>query len=448
MNRKYSDAERVVWLIDRVDCLNAGVVARINGRLDEQPVRIALNWLQKRHSMLRTRVDILGGRTPVAPAAEAIPPIQLRIEKRAANDQWETEANCELDQPMAGARGPLISIVLLQSDEVCDLIVTLHHVLGDTASVLYLMRDLLGLIVQVLKGSHVPSLQIYPERRAMDDLPVGNAKLMSSLMDTTAQLVTQVANTIQQREQKPAPKRTHARHALPKPSSPRYGDALHQSGCARMLHYVLSVDETNALARKCQAENTTQHGAICAAVLQTAGQHISTSAGRCGAAVPVSCLSSPRLHRALPARDAEEIGLFVPMVTSANYIGKHARFWDIARNTETTVQCALNQDDPLMAVPLPRELLQRVSEPYSGVVLVTNMGRLGYPNPYGSIMPLETRAAGAATSMADCFAVVTNPLPNRLLLSFFYPEGALSDDSVSLLGAAVIKNLRIAINAN
>jgi hypothetical protein len=299
-----------------------------------------------------------------------------------------------------------------------------------------------------LKGSHVPSLQIYPERRAMDDLPVGNAKLMSSLMDTTAQLVTQVANTIQQREQKPAPKRTHARHALPKPSSPRYGDALHQSGCARMLHYVLSVDETNALARKCQAENTTQHGAICAAVLQTAGQHISTSAGRCGAAVPVSCLSSPRLHRALPARDAEEIGLFVPMVTSANYIGKHARFWDIARNTETTVQCALNQDDPLMAVPLPRELLQRVSEPYSGVVLVTNMGRLGYPNPYGSIMPLETRAAGAATSMADCFAVVTNPLPNRLLLSFFYPEGALSDDSVSLLGAAVIKNLRIAINAN
>ena len=63
---------------------------------------------------------------------------------------------------MASARGPLVSVVLLQSDEVCDLIVTLHHVLGDTASVLYLMRDLLGLIAQVLKGNHVPSLQNLP----------------------------------------------------------------------------------------------------------------------------------------------------------------------------------------------------------------------------------------------------------------------------------------------
>ena len=448
MNRTYSDAEHVVWLIDRADCLNTGVVARINGRLDEHPVRVALNWLQKRHSILRTRVDVLGGRAPVAPDAETIPSIQLRVEQRVGNGQWETEARCELDQPMASTRGPLVSVVLLQSDEVCDLIVTLHHVLGDTASVLYLMRDLLGLITQVLKGNHVPSLQIYPERRAMDDLPLGNAKLMHSLINTTAQMVTQVSSTIQQREQKPAPKRAHARHILPKPSSPRHGNALHESGCARMLHYVLSAEETSALAHKCQDENTTLHGAICAAVLQTAGQHISVSAGAYGAAVPVSCLSSPRVHRALSARDVEEVGLFVPMVTAANYIGKRAPFWDIARNTETTVQSAIKQNDPLMAVPLPRDVLQRISEPYSGIVLVTNVGRLGCPNPYGAVMPLETRAAGIATSMADCFAVVTNPLPNRLLLSFFYPEPGLADDTVSLLGAAVVKNLRIAINAN
>jgi hypothetical protein len=448
MNRQYSDAEHIVWLIERIDCINTGAVARIKGRLEEHPVRVALNWLQKRHSMLRVRVDVLGGRAPVAPDAEAAPSIHLRVENRVGNDQWQAEARSELDQSLPPARGPLISVVLLQSEEACDLILTLHHVMGDTATVLYLMRDLLGLIAQVLKGSHVPSLQIYPERRAMDDLPLGKSRLMHSLMNSTAQMVTQVSNTIQQGEQKPASRRAHTRHMLPKPSSPRHGNALRQSGCARMLHYVLSIEETNALVEKCHDENTTLHGAICAAVLQTAGQHISTSIGQCGASVPVSCLSAPHLHRAFTAQNVEEVGLFVPMVTAANYIGKQAAFWDIARNTETTVQTALEQDDPLMAVPLPRELLQRISEPQSGVILVTNVGRLGLPNPYGAIMPLETRAVGVVTSMADCFGVVTNVLPNRLLLSFFYPEPGLAEESVSLMGAAVVKNLRAAINAN
>src|SRR5512133_2888769 len=146
MDRKYSDAERIVWLVERACCPNTGAVARISGTLEEHTLRVALNWLQKRHSMLRTRVDVLGGRAPVTPDAETIPPIQLRVEKRLGNEQWEVEAQCELDQPLPWNRGPLVRVVLLKSDDVCDLIVSLHHVLGDTASVLYLMRDLLGLI--------------------------------------------------------------------------------------------------------------------------------------------------------------------------------------------------------------------------------------------------------------------------------------------------------------
>ncbi len=448
MSRNYSDAESMVWLIDRQSSLNTGAVARIGGAVDERALRVALNWLQKRHAMLRTRVDVFGGRVPVTPDAEIIRPIQLRVEDRVGNEQWSEEARYELDQPLPWTRGPLINVVLLRSSDVSDLIVTLHHVYGDAASVLYLMRDLLGLLAQVLKGSHVPSLQIYPERRAMDDLPLNGAKLMESLMKSTAQVVTQVTLTIQGREQKSAPRHGKVTHILPKPSSPRRGDALHQTGHTRMLHYVLSPDETNALDARCRDENTTLHGAICAAVLQAAGQYICDTVGQYSAAVPVSCLSTPRLHRALETVSGVEIGLFVPMVTAANYIGKRAPFWEIARHTETTVQEAVRRNDPLMAMPLPHDLLQRVSEPHSGVILVTNVGRLGLPNPYGSIMPQEMRAISRTTSMADCFGVVVNRLPGRVLMSFYYPESTLAEDQVSLLGASVVKNLRAAINAD
>ena len=136
MNRQYSDAERVVWLVDRDCCPNTAAVARIGGTIDEHALRVALNWLQKRHSMLRTRVDVLGGRAPVAPEAETNPPIQLRIEDRTGNEQWEGEARFELDQPLPFTRGPLVSAVVLKSDEVSELILTLRHVYGDTASVL------------------------------------------------------------------------------------------------------------------------------------------------------------------------------------------------------------------------------------------------------------------------------------------------------------------------
>jgi hypothetical protein len=217
-----------------------------------------------------------------------------------------------------------------------------------------------------------------------------------------------------------------------------------------MLHYVLSPEETALLNNKCKDENTTVHGAICAAVLQAAGQHICANSPAHSIAVPLSCLSAPRLHRALPADSCqgEELGLFVPMITAAHYIAKRAKFWDIARHTETTVQDAVERDEPLAAVPLPHEFSQRLSEPYSGAILVTGVGRLGIPGPYGSIVPNETKASASVTSMADCFGVVINQLPTRLMLSFFYPEAALSEDQVSLLGATVIKNLRTAICAD
>jgi hypothetical protein len=462
MNRKLSDAERVVWLVNQTKQnkptaqtthghqagrLNAGAVARVTGLVDEHKMRVALNWLQKRHPMLRTRMDVAGGRAPVAQQDEALPPIALRVEQRLSHDQWQAEAQHELSQPQPWMRGPMMSVVLVQSDEVSEIIVTLHHVMNDAASVLYLMRDLLGLLEQIIKGQRTPSLQVYSERRALDDWPLKKAQLMDSLLKTTAHKVTQVARAIQQRNQTPSAQDARVARALPKPSSPRHGDALHQTGCARMLHYVLSVDETARLLKQCQAENTTLHGALCAAMLKAAGEHICNGTPRQSAAVPVCCLSAPRIRRALPAHAGQEVGLLIPMVTAAHYIAHRARYWDVARHTETTLNDAIRNDDSLIALPLPHDMAARISEPQSGLILVTNVGRLGLPHPYGVVVPNETRADGKAVAMADCFGVVVNRLPNRVLLSFFYPDAALSEDRVGLLGAKVVKHLRAALAA-
>src|SRR5664279_4093499 len=108
MNRKLSGAERTVWLVDRADAVNSAAVVRIAAPVQEQVLRVALNWLQKRHTMLRTRVDIVGGRLPVPPGEEAVPPITLRIESRLSNDHWQTEAQQEMALDIPSTRQPLV----------------------------------------------------------------------------------------------------------------------------------------------------------------------------------------------------------------------------------------------------------------------------------------------------------------------------------------------------
>ena len=84
------------------------------------------------------------------------------------------------------------------------------------------------------------------------------------------------------------------------------------------------------------------------------------------------------MRRALPFKDGavqlnQEIGLFVPMVTAAHYIGKRARFWDIARHAERTVQDAVSEDEPLAAVPLPADFAKRLAPSYPEAVKIIDL---------------------------------------------------------------------------
>ena len=431
MNRKLSGAERTVWLVDRADTVNAGAVVRIAAQIEEKALRVALNWLQKRHTMLRTRVDIVGGRAPVHPDDESIPPISLRVEDRQGNDHWQLEAQQELSRGLPSTRQPLVSVVLLKSQDVSEIILTLHHVYNDTATVLYLMRDLLGLLAQLMKGSHIPSLQVYPERRALDHLPSGGVRLMSSLMRTTALMVTHVTNVVQQGPQKPA-RRSLPQRTLPRPAALRRGDGLYQRGAPRLLHYALTREETALLAECCKSENASLHGAAVAAAFQAAIKYTGASATAPG----LTGLYASSLYRPPAAARMAEVGLFVPLVMPGVLSRTQGQFWDVARLARATAFDAVRQELPLVAIPLPQRLLNLVRQPHAGAILMTGLSHEGV---------LHVTVQGMGT--LDSFGVVTNRFGQRLVLSFLYPRWVRSVARADLLGAAVVKNLRAAMGA-
>jgi hypothetical protein len=446
MNGKLSDAERIVRVVTRTASLNACAIAHVSGLVDEHMLRVALNWMQKRHAFLKTRVDINGGSTRMLPDAEALLPISLRVAERQTDDDWQAEAEHELTKPLPWARGSLITVTLLKSQDNSDIILTLHHVLNDTATVLYLMRDLLGLMVQLMKGSHMPGLRVFPERRALDRLPSGNARLMNSLLKTTALMVTHVANVIKEGPTKKPSRRIPQRRGLAKSDSPFHGMSMSEDGTGRTLHYMMSRQETDLLAHRCRRHNTTPHAAIAAAALQAVSQYVSPFAPVLGAGLVIQCLSAPCIHPLLRDYPGVEIVRFAHVIPSAGYSAGSLHFWDTARHVKMDILPVGCLDHPQVSVPLPLPLARYVLNAQSSAIIVTNVGRAmtvtTASTPYDTLV-----ARGGAIGMADSFGVALNVVRDHLVLSFFYPENVLSDERANHLGSDIVSNMRTAIGA-
>jgi hypothetical protein len=428
--------------------LNACAVAHLAGPLDDHVLRIALNWMQKRHPLLKTRLDIMGGSTRRLPDEEALLPIPLRLVPRQTDDDWLPETMRELESPLPWARGSLISVALLHADDCSDIILTLHHVLNDSATVLYLLRDLLGLLVQLMKGSHTPGLYVFPERRALDRLPIGTSRLMDSLFQTTALMVTHVTNLTRPTPGARKPRHVLRRRSQPKPNPLEHGVVLRDDAAGRLMHYRMSGDEVKALEWQCRQQNTTPHAAIAAAALQAVSRLVSAFAPVMGVGRIVQCLSASGVRNLMTNCAAVELARFEHIVTSIGYSAARAHFWDTARHIRM-VELPMNYaGHAFVTAPLPALLARYLLGEQSNIIIVTNVGR-ALTAPTAST-PYDTLAAAHSSreGIADALCIVHNRVRRGHVLSFFYPERVLSDERVNPLGADIVANLRSAIGAD
>ena len=70
-------------------------------------------------------------------------PIWLRVVRRANNTQWLHEAETQLAIPFEPDNRPRLRVALVQGDAVSELILVVHHSIGDGVSAMHLVRDLL-----------------------------------------------------------------------------------------------------------------------------------------------------------------------------------------------------------------------------------------------------------------------------------------------------------------
>lgn len=148
--------------------VNLVFTAKINGDIPEENFKAALEKIQHKHPLLRTRIDSSSEKYPFFIEEKDIEPIPLRIVERKTDEDWLKESETEWFRLFKDEKKPLAQLVWIKGLEVSEILWVLPHCICDGTSLVTMMTELLALL-----DNPAVELQPYEVFSSVDDfLPV------------------------------------------------------------------------------------------------------------------------------------------------------------------------------------------------------------------------------------------------------------------------------------
>ncbi|MCE7069089.1 condensation domain-containing protein [Dyadobacter sp. CY327] len=223
-NRTLGAFEKAFWLLDQIDSKDFALAADIKGTEPVEKWQNAIKQVQKRHPNLSVRIVLDELARPTLRHVENMT-IPFRVVHVEQDYRWEQELEKELSERFDTENGPLLRVVLVQKPNSTVLIVAANHTVSDGTSLNFLVRD----ILLAVTGKELALM--YPQ--------VSNDETLDLPGDLPAQTVENVLELKMKTD-----------IVNPLVSSHRFSENLTQN-----------------ILERARQENTTVHGAICAAVL-------------------------------------------------------------------------------------------------------------------------------------------------------------------------------------
>jgi hypothetical protein len=139
--RPLGNIEQMFWLKNQHMPYHFAVCAEIDGPTTVMAWRAALEKVQRRHPNFSVRIEPDQNGTPCFHRAAGVP-IPLRV-VASDNPHWEREMERELATPFGAGQAPLVRAVLLYRPYRTFLILSAHHSIADTKSLVFAIRDAL-----------------------------------------------------------------------------------------------------------------------------------------------------------------------------------------------------------------------------------------------------------------------------------------------------------------
>jgi hypothetical protein len=348
-NRPLGAFEKTFWLLDQIDSKDFCLAADISGIQPVEKWRKAIDLVQQRHPNLSVKVvlDELG--RPTLQHVENLP-IPLRVVQVAQNYQWEQEVEKELSVRFNTAEGPLLRVVLLQKPASTVLILAANHTVADGTSLSYLTRDLL--------------LAVTGKELALMDPQVSNDQTLGLPEDVSAQTVEQVLEL-----------KIKTDVVNPLVSSHRFSEST-----------------TRHLLERARQENTSVHGAICAAVLLASRKmRPEWDQTRMELVSPICTRGALNLD--------DNVGLNITTQSVFFDNQSHLSFWDLARLAKAGLGGTSSVDYTTGYLSFFRsivfghndiqQMLDSLKQAFNHHIMVTNLVRVKYSTAFG---PLKLEA--------------------------------------------------------
>jgi hypothetical protein len=354
-DRPLGSFEHFLWLMDQNRPIHFGVVCQVQGCTEVEQWRNALAAAQARHSMLSVRIDPDPAGTTTRFVSDPNECIPIRLVEGSDTANWQRELALEMARPFDWRRAPLARVVLLHQTNRTHLILMAHHAVADGLSLAYATRD----ILLAMAGEPLAPL---PVQRPYEDL----------LQDA-------LSVTLPGRSLKPGEgDASRAARYRPLDSAPPFIDS-----------HTFDRETTEAIRRRSREEQTTVHGALCAAFL-LAGRRLLPDWGE----QPVRCMSPINL-RQFCSGVADDVGLFIGRGVSVHSPGEDGSFWTAARSAKEQIRKFESLEfTAWMASKWRKMSIQRpdtntvaafYAQSMPHELLITNLGRLTAGTEFGSL---------------------------------------------------------------
>ncbi|MBD2607962.1 hypothetical protein H6G81_26455 [Scytonema hofmannii FACHB-248] len=356
-----------MWLSYNNSPENVTLSATIKGTFTIDLLIEALAWLQLRHSRLRLKIVPNNQNQPQF-TLENVPPIPLRVIERQGEEHWCREMEKELYHPLNWSEEPLLRVLLLHSPDISNLIITFHHCIGDGLSGAYVIRDILQFI-----GEPDSPRELLPDLPPVDEI----------IPDVTKNWVEEdLENSIE------------AESILTATYRNNQDRNTSEIFPIRLFNWTLSSAKTTKLVARCRVENTSVHGALCAAFLLAIAAEVKSSND-----IILKCHSPINIRNYLKIPVNENLGEYITRPVTDHRLSQNTDFWDLARE----VKYKLNQvvadgklfDDVLKARALLSSISNKGGETSDARkigridIAITNLGNLNIKQQFGNLQLQE-----------------------------------------------------------
>lgn len=436
MNRSLSAGEHLLWLIDQVVSQNFVMAARLSplpGKPTNLPslLRQALDILRQRYPSLNCRIKRGKSNAPQFVTGNVFG-IPLRIIRRKSDDHWIEESEREMLKPLPWTKGPMVRLILMESPDQWDLLLTFCHLTTDATSGVKFLKHLLTITAR-LSGGETPTVEPpLPGLPPVDDL----------LKEEVIQRARALAGKESTGEQSLKPVDLQGDREVPV-----------EKRITRIIPRQLSKAELKKLMIKARKEKATVHSAFCAALLQTMAEQI-----RLKQQVPregpllMGCISAVNIRHLFKQPPGDNLGNFISNALHYQLIDEGTSLWEAARAAKKSLQehldagqdinLRLSVGSLLKPKETPIELITRLKDlfPPTGI---TNMGQLDIPDRFGNLL-LENLHYNPAInpSIKNGFGLSVSAFGNYTTLNFLYAEPYISKERAHQMVESAMRRLK------